>query len=398
MTLADLPEAHEFIPDLQQDADAAADMPPLELFQSAATGRRDLCTQERNQQLAQEMIMFRQQLCRFLDQEPLAAALLAQLLPAAPQACDTAAEVVQKRLLVQPGHSGAAPATSRFSDNRIDAAMLIKLSQQLDRQTAASPRTDSGLQRQVCCRQLQAVRQKMITGNTGLVLFVAYKYKHSNLGPEDLLQEGIVGLIKAVDRFDPGRGTSFSTYAVFWIRQAISRLVIKQDKVVHLPVALAEKAGGIFEIMKTTYLRHNRWPTAAELEAQCDMSGEDIRMISRYYQATHSLDEALSSEHGDLTLLETLVQRQFQAPESRVASNQLRDMLDAVLAGLPPMEAEILARRFGLRNHDEISLQRLADEFALTRERIRQLQNQALKKIRLRFGMDLQPYLETGEC
>lgn len=138
---------------------------------------------------------------------------------------------------------------------------------------------------------LQRLRQQMIAGNVRLVAFIANKYKTTALSFDDLLQEGVVGLIKAVDRFDPYRGYRFSTYAVPWIKQAISRLIVKQEKTVRLPVALAEKASTVFEAMRKAYLQTERWPSVEQLKTLCDLSEDEIKTIRSYYQATHSLDE-----------------------------------------------------------------------------------------------------------
>lgn len=245
-------------------------------------------------------------------------------------------------------------------------------------------------------QQLRSLRQRMIASHGGLVRFVAYKQR-TTLSLDDLIQEGTVGLIKAVDRFDPHRGNRFSTYAIFWIKQAISRLIVKQEKVVRLPVALAEKASVVFEAMRNGYLENNRWPSLPELQQRCDLSLYDIKTISSYYQATHSLDASLSDENDDLTLMDSLKQQQFALPlDSMIASN-LNHYLDNVVASLPEKEATILNMRFGLRNHTEMTLQAIADQLDLTRERVRQIQNVALKKLKQQFGQDLLPFLETSE-
>jgi len=214
---------------------------------------------------------------------------------------------------------------------------------------------------------------------------------------DDLMQEGIVGLIKAVDRFDPHRGYRFSTYAIYWIRQAISRLIVKQEKVVRLPVALAEKAAGVFEVMRACYLEHNRWPSLPEMEAQCDLPLDDIKTISAYYQATHSLDAALSEDGDDHNLMAGLTQQQFALPLDALISDNLNQHIGKVVASLPEKEATILNMRFGLKNHTEMTLQAIADQLDLTRERVRQIQNVALQKLKQQFGRDLLPFLEANE-
>jgi RNA polymerase primary sigma factor len=247
-------------------------------------------------------------------------------------------------------------------------------------------------------RELRSLRQEMISANTGLVAFVAHKYKTSNLSFEDLMQEGLVGLIKAVDRFDPDRGICFSTYAIYWIRQAISRLIVKQEKIVRLPVALAEKAATVFEAMRTCYLKYERWPSIAELKLACDLSEQEIKTISSYYQATHSLDAAIGGDDDDnLELMAKMQQHQFSLPLDELIDQDLAQYVDKAVASLPEKQAAILTMRFGLRDHTEMTLQAVADQLHVTRERVRQIQNEALKKLKQQFGFDLMLFLEPKD-
>ncbi|CAD6878835.1 hypothetical protein [Methylomonas albis] len=245
-------------------------------------------------------------------------------------------------------------------------------------------------------RDLKTLRQQMISANTGLVAFVAHKYKTSNLSFEDLMQEGLVGLIKAVDRFDPDRGICFSTYAIYWIRQAISRLIVKQEKIVRLPVALAEKAATVFEAMRSCYLKYERWPSLAELKLACDLSEQEIKTISSYYQATHSLDAAIGDD-DNLELMAKMQQHQFSLPLDELIDQDLAQYVDKAVASLPEKQAAILTMRFGLRDHTEMTLQAVADQLHVTRERVRQIQNEALKKLKQQFGFDLMLFLEPKD-
>lgn len=244
---------------------------------------------------------------------------------------------------------------------------------------------------------LKSLRQEMIAANTGLVAFVAHKYKTVSLSFEDLMQEGMVGLIKAVDRFDPERGNCFSTYAVYWIRQAISRLIVKQDKMVPLPVALAEKSSPVFEVMRSTYLQHERWPTLAELKASCDLSEQDIKTISSYFQSTYMQDTSANEDDDGMSVMEKMQQRQFTLPLEDLIDTDLVSYMDKAVATLPEKQAVILAMRFGLKNHTEMTLQAVADQLQVTRERVRQIQNEALQKLKQQFGFDLMLFLEPKD-
>ncbi len=370
------------------------------------------------QQLATTMELARQQLQQLLLQNNLACQLMsAQLAKTGSEDGDDninyktltslCNSIVQNNDPVQ----GNVPSSGEFrtaSDTTIEllgschfySAYLIQLTEPIISQKHPEPSSSAALYKKQVLKsryQLQALREQMIVSNTGLVAFIAHKYKTTQLSFDDLMQEGMVGLIKAVDRFDPNRGICFSTYAVFWIKQAISRLIVKQDRVVRLPIALAEKASAVFEVMRNCYLEHNRWPSQAELEKECDLSVEEIKTVSSYFQATHSLDAAISEENDDLTLMDSLQQQQFSLPLSELIDNNLNLYIENVVASLPEKEATILNMRFGLKNHTEMTLQAIADQLQVTRERVRQIQNQALKKLKEQFGYDLVLFLEPND-
>jgi RNA polymerase primary sigma factor len=247
-------------------------------------------------------------------------------------------------------------------------------------------------------KALQASRQKMITNNTGLAAFVAHKHKTTVLSFDDLLQEGVIGLIKAVDRFDPYRGFQFSTYAIPWIKQAISRLIVKQEKIVRLPVALAERSCAVFEAMRKAYQQTERWPSVEQLKALCDLSVDEIKTIRNYYQATHSLDAVRETQEDEgQTLMARMKQQQFALPMDELIAGNLNQYIDNVVATLPEKEAAILNMRFGLKNHTETTLQVVADQLQVSRERVRQIQNEALKKLKNQFGCDLVLFLEPND-
>lgn len=313
---------------------------------------------------------------------------------------------VQDQHIVQlskPDISEQNPASTSLNQLLYSAHLLpvflVDVANQVEQQlfTDGLGSQDYPLQLKQASRELKTLRQQMINANTGLVAFVAYKYKTSNLSFDDLMQEGLVGLIKAVDRFDPERGICFSTYAIYWIKQAISRLIVKQEKIVRLPVALAEKAATVFDAMRTCYLRSERWPSIAELKACCDLSEQEIKTISSYYQATHSLDAAIGDDDDNLDLMAKMQQHQFSLPLDELIDKDLAQYVDKAVASLPEKQAAILTMRFGLRDHTEMTLQAVADQLHVTRERVRQIQNEALKKLKQQFGFDLMLFLEPKD-
>ena len=369
------------------------------------------------QALAEEMEVARKKLLHLLLEKDFVAKLLSeQLITKAEEGVDYSlnnsdkmaqAKAVQDSTFVQDNtinllNVGEKPASQQdynLQQAHIFPVFLLKIAEQAQKQLAQLEYTDIAYRSRLIAYRmnLQQVRQKMIASNTGLVAFVACKYKTQSLSFEDLMQEGSIGLIKAVDRFDASRGIRFSTYAIFWIKQAISRLIVKQEKVVRLPIALAEKSSVVFEVMRNSYLEHNRWPSLLEIKAQCDLSMDDIKTISSYYQSTHSLDSAQSDDSDDQTLMATLPQHQFAQPLNELIDSNLSLYIGKVVASLPEKEAAILNMRFGLHNHHEMTLQAIADQLHVTRERVRQIQNDALKKLKQQFGYDLLPFLEPNQ-
>lgn len=376
--------------------------------------------------LAVEMELHRQELLETLKQHPLAFRLLSELAETnrgegvdytvTGNPNDVYTEVVQDCDLVQPDipvkhirndrggldsvYIRNHPQCTALETIHFFPGSLIRIANQVEKSPSCelTPYPDYKTRLIGSRNKLQSVRQQIIRNNTGLVAFIAYKQNTSNLGLDDLMQEGIVGLIKAIDRFDPHRNICFSTYAVFWIKQAISRLIFKQEKVVRLPIVLAEKAYVVFEVMRKNYLENNRWPTLEELQTKCSLSMDEIKTVSSYYQATHSLDAGISDADDDHTLMDSLQQKQFALPLKELIDMNLTLYLTKAIASLSEKEATILNMRFGLTNHKEMTLQAIADQLQITRERVRQIQNQALNKLKQQFGYELSGFLEPNDC
>ncbi len=382
-------------------------------------------TSESILKLAKQMEQARVELSRLLKQNQFASDVLAEQflsrVSAGVDISDLALGkfqdhyIVQANMFVQLDTEGAVDGSSETPRNSSDfvsdlncndlsshhflPAFLTEVSAQVLQSMPVESVADLNYKNRLfhCQQQLQNLRQQMIVKNTGLVAFAARRYKTTNLSFDDVMQEGLIGLIKAVDRFDPDRAIRFSTYAIFWIKQAISRLIVKQEKIVRLPVALAEKASAVLEIIRKSYLQNERWPSWEELHGQSNLSESDIKTLISYYQATHSLDATLQEDGDDLTLMDQMQQQQFALPLNALIDHALTHYLDEVIASLPEKEASILIWRFGLKNHAEMTLQAVADQLQVTRERVRQIQNEALKKLKQQFGCELRLFLEAND-
>jgi len=240
-------------------------------------------------------------------------------------------------------------------------------------------------------RDAIASRNKFVQANLGLVVSVARRYQHGGLPLTDLIQEGNLGLIKAVSRFDHRRGFRFSTYATWWIRHAIGRALADKGRTVRVPVHILEANQRIRKATRSLSATLGRAPTNDELAEAIEMTADKLeRTLTHSGGQAISLDQQLGDE-GDRERMEV-----FQSPEVEestpfddIANRALADQVRDVLHTLKPIEAEVLRRRFGLNGEREVTLQEIASEHGLSRERIRQIQEKALSKVRR--GLKVEP-------
>jgi RNA polymerase primary sigma factor len=237
----------------------------------------------------------------------------------------------------------------------------------------------------------QQAREKMITANLRLVVKIARYYEGLGLPLLDLINEGNIGLMKGVQRFDPAKGAKFSTYASWWIKQAVRRALSNQSKTIRLPVHVVDK---ITHIRRTEVkLREvfDREPTDEEV---ADDLGLDARRIRQYRDASRapvSLDAPISTDDSTV-VSEHVADAQAAAPFEELARNDDHTLMQEVLATLDARESRILALRFGLNNDRPKTLEEVGDRLGVTRERIRQIQDQALLKMRAKLAArDHQP-------
>jgi RNA polymerase primary sigma factor len=236
-------------------------------------------------------------------------------------------------------------------------------------------------------------RQVLINSNVRMVAFIVNKYAHSKIAFSDLMQEGTIGLIKAVDRFDYQRPVRFSTYAVFWIRQMISRAITKQKKLVSLPFNLACKVSIVFSSVNTFLQENNKWPSSKQLAESCQLSVKEIEAILESYKPCLSLSSHINDDDDLPVLLDTLEQQHFDSPLNELTSNNLNITLKHAIDCLLEREAFVIRNRFGINNGIELTLQEIADQFDVSKERIRQIQNAALSKLKDQFGTQLSDFL-----
>jgi RNA polymerase nonessential primary-like sigma factor len=231
----------------------------------------------------------------------------------------------------------------------------------------------------------EASRKRMIVSNLRLVVKIARRYNNRGLALLDLVEEGNLGLIRAVEKFDPERGFRFSTYATWWIRQTIERAIMNQTRTIRLPIHVVKELNVYLRAARELSQKLDHEPTAEEIAESLDKPVRDVTKMLRLNERITSVDTPTGGEN-DKVLLDVIADDKGHGPEEDLQDSDIKLNIIKWLEDLNPKQREVLARRFGLLGYEPSTLEDVGVEIGLTRERVRQIQVEALRRLRDMLG------------
>lgn len=227
----------------------------------------------------------------------------------------------------------------------------------------------------------EAARKRMIESNLRLVVKISRRYSNRGLALLDLVEEGNLGLIRAVEKFDPERGFRFSTYATWWIRQTIERAIMNQTRTIRLPIHVVKELNVYLRTARELAQKLDHEPTAEDIALQLDKPVEDVNRMLRLNERISSVDNPIGGD-SEKALLDIIPDEKEGGPESTTQDDDMKKSIVHWLQELNPKQREVLARRFGLLGHEASTLEDVGREIGLTRERVRQIQVEGLRRLR----------------
>jgi RNA polymerase nonessential primary-like sigma factor len=273
----------------------------------------------------------------------------------------------QKRIPVKR-HASDSHDPTRLYLNEIGASPLLTAEEEV-RYSRLAQRGD------------EAARKRMIESNLRLVVKIARRYTNRGLAFLDLIEEGNLGLIRAVEKFDPERGFRFSTYATWWIRQTIERAIMNQTRTIRLPIHVIKEINTYLRAARSLAQKLDHEPSAEEIASLLHKPIEDVENMLGLNERIASTDSSILNDPSR-TLLDTIADEQAEDPSDSIADEDIHVNIEECLAQLSDKQREVVERRFGLHGYSVSTLEEVGAEIGVTRERVRQIQMDALKKLK----------------
>ena len=294
----------------------------------------------------------------------------------------TEIQAFEQALENEPLTSARAPDATQLYLNEIGASPLLTPEEEVHYGRLARKGDPAG-------------RRRMIESNLRLVVKIARRYNNRGLSLLDLIEEGNLGLIRAVEKFDPERGFRFSTYATWWIRQTIERALMNQTRTVRLPIHIVKELNSCLRTARELAQKLDHEPTPEEIAKHLEKPVAQVKKLLGLNERNTSFDYP-AGNHADKPLLETLASEEETDPLTSLQDLDICQNVDAWLNELNEKQREVVIRRFGLKGHEATTLEEVGQEIGLTRERVRQIQMEALKRLRKlleREGIELEAVL-----
>jgi RNA polymerase primary sigma factor len=274
----------------------------------------------------------------------------------------------------------APPTTGYLDDDVADDSVRLYL-REIGKIPLLNSEEELALAKRVSAGDKDA-KDKMAEANMRLVVSIAKRYVGRGLDLLDLIQEGNTGLLRAVEKFDPDKGFKFSTYATWWIRQAITRAIADQARTIRIPVHMVETINKLLRTQRRLTQELNREPSNEEIAAAMEIDVDKVEHIMKIKQDISSLDASIRDDEDDSVLADFIEDEDTVTPEESATSQLLKEQVKEMLSSLTEREQKIIKLRFGLEDGKSHTLEEVGQEFAVTRERIRQIEAKALAKLR----------------